>query len=239
MNMWRKSGTCAAAAVLATIGVVTPGASPAWAVCGPVDIVGLNTVIGGGERVDYDIDPGSCATSGYDVLVTGATAAFDITTTATNVSVEARKDMVTEHPQTINIAVKQPGLPIPDDAVTVTLPGKHLGPGAWLAFCVREGGEDPLPWLIRLVLTEVTSVDVRFTYAFEPGTAGFADFTPMGNGHGVVPAGGLSATIPVTLNVDQLAEGNEWFQLMITSISGATILDGGGSCRNEIAANRT
>lgn len=239
MNMWRKFGACAAAAVLVTVGVVIPGASPVWAVCGPVDIIGPSAVIDGGGSVDYDLDPGSCATSDYDILVTGAVAAFDVITTATHVSVEARKDMVTEHAQTITIAAWRPGLPTADDSVTVTLPGKPLVPGGRLMDCVREGGEDPLPELVRFVLTQVSLIDVRFTYAFEPGTAGFADFTPMGRGEGVVPAGQLSATIPVRLNVDQLSEGSEWFQLMITSISGAIIVDGGGSCRNEIAANRT
>lgn len=240
MNMWRKSGAgCTAVLVAVSTAAVLLGAAPASGVCGPVDILGRDTVIDEGASVDYDIEPGGCATSDYEVLVSGATTAFTIKVSATHVSVTARKDATTDHAQELSISVRRIRFPAPDDTVTVTLPGKLDPPIARLMFCVREGGEDPVPWPIILLLSHASLTDVPFSYAFEPGTAGWADFTPMGQGLGVVPAGSLNATIPVRLNVDQLVEGRESFQLNVTSIAGAIILDGGGSCRNEIAANRS
>lgn len=240
MNTWRKTGAGAAAVILAVTGVGAfdaPAAPAAAAGCGPVDIIGGDKEIELGGRADYDIDPAGCDTGEYSVDVSD-TEAFGISVTPTHVSVTARKE-VTDASATVTIKVKRLLFDTFDDAVVVSLLGGDPPPRAWVTLCVRDSGEDPRPQRAWIRLSRVTPVDVQFGYSFKSGTASAADFTPLGQGYGVVPAGSHSAPIPFLLNVDQLVEGRESFLLMITSISGASILDGGGSCRNEIVANGT
>lgn len=81
-------------------------------------------------------------------------------------------------------------------------------------------------------LNAVSSTDVVFFYFIGGGTATKSiDYTVTNDLDTVtIPAGELSVTVGVTIFADAASEGDETFNITITLLSGATLIDGIGVC---------
>ena len=105
-----------------------------------------------------------------------------------------------------------------DDPLPVNLPT------VWISDA--QDYEDALLIEFRLELSEASSVPVTVTVEMEEGTATYGgDFLGIDATHTIAP-GETRKTIYVSLRTDSWPEGDETFQIVLTSATGATIADG-------------
>src|SRR4029079_619140 len=94
---------------------------------------------------------------------------------------------------------------------------------------VAEGNSGTKVLTFTASRTQVASTIVTFNAATQSGTAAvgtdFVGFAPTGFS---IQAGELSAPVSVTINGDTTIEPNETLKLNLSSVNGATLLDGQG-----------
>jgi hypothetical protein len=234
MKVHPKLSITAMAAMVASIGWVTPAVSAPGSACS-VGIAESTVLLVEGESATIGLGSGACALTEDDIEVTGAKEDFTVSLSGVSVAVEALMDTKAEPDESIVVQVTYAGVV---DSVTVTIQAQAAAPIIQVTLCERETGEDPMPWPLVVVLSHATPRPVQFTYGIFSGTAeARGDFTDLGNGTGQIAPGSFHTTIPVGIHTDQVIEGRESFTISILSASGATIA--AGRCEVAIAANRT
>jgi serine protease len=95
---------------------------------------------------------------------------------------------------------------------------------------VLEGNSGTSPLNFVVSLSWPTNMPV--TFMVSTGSGGSAtpgnDFTAIAQAQYIIPAGGQSLTIPVSINGDTTNEGNEAFGFSLSAPTGATLADGYG-----------
>jgi subtilisin family serine protease len=94
---------------------------------------------------------------------------------------------------------------------------------------VAEGNAGTRQMTFTVSLTQATNAAVGFSASTQGGTAtngvDFVGFPPTAFS---IPAGQLSKVVNVTINGDTAVEANETFQVFLSSVTGAALVDGAG-----------
>jgi hypothetical protein len=98
----------------------------------------------------------------------------------------------------------------------------------------REGNFGTTEVDFVVTLSKVSGRDTHVDYFTKDGTAKNASDYTAGSGMVTIPAGAKTAKIPVWVNGDTKYEGDETFQVVLTSPDGATIPNGKGKATGTI-----
>jgi serine protease len=174
------------------------------------------------------------AAAGIDFVSFGGPQPFSIPAgqLSTVVSVTINGDTTIEPNETLKVNLSSAvgatlldgqgvGTIINDDS---TIPGLRINDAS-----VTEGDSGTKVLTFTATLTAAAANTVTFNAATQSGTAAvgsdFVGFAPTGFN---IPAGQLTTPVSVTINGDTTIEPNETFKLNLSSVSGATLLDGQG-----------
>ncbi|ANG62534.1 hypothetical protein A8C75_08570 [Marinobacterium aestuarii] len=134
--------------------------------------------------------------------------------------------LLTDAEPVVSVIIKEPEPPVggePPDVPTPDFPIVVSGSGA----LVLEGTNGGEPRVITFLLTldKAYDQDVTVTYELRPGTASYPDdwFDGQLINVVVIPAGETVFEVPVSIVMDHLDEGNETFEIILLSASGANL----------------
>jgi Ca2+-binding RTX toxin-like protein len=187
---------------------------------------------------DVDTVAGGTLTLGEDDYnaIAGGIATFDAGATTTTINVTLNGDEVFEGDETFTVDLSNPvGAALGGDSVaTVTIIDDEALPGvsiAGLSITESDAVDDPIATLtLQLTGASQTVVEVNFNttdVTAEAGgvlTLGADDYDAIAGGLVTFAPGSTTATIDVTLNGDEVFEGDETFTVDLLTPSGATLV---------------
>ena len=186
--------------------------------------------------VDYTTENDS-ATSGSDYTATSGTLTFPIGTTSLPIDVVVASDLVYEGNEEYKVTLSNPsvGLEFAAGATSISAEGTIVDNESVPTLSiddqsVPEGNAGATPALTFTVsLSGLSQSDVTVQYATSDGSgvAG-TDYTAVAATELTIPAGQTSNTLTVNAIGNDIADGNKTFNVLLTSPSGATVLDGTG-----------
>lgn len=197
--------------------------------------VRLSAPAAGEVAVQY-ATAGSTATSGRDFTAKTGTLTVAAGQLSRTVAVSVRSDTADEAHEAFGVRLS--GLTGPatiadaeglvtvlddDPGMTSSTPNLRVGD-----LRLTEGHHGSTAGRLTVRLSAPRTTAVSATYRLIAGTAGPADFTAT-TGTVTIPAGAAAATIPVTVRGDALDEPTETFTATLSSPSGATLGDAGGT----------
>lgn len=216
--------TCGVALSLVTASVAV--ASPAHAAC-TVYLEEAGFTLTEGARGYLTVHRDQCQAGDYEIRWSpNPTWDFDVTVLPSGATVQV--DAVNDGPlpettDDLVVEVRQGGQVV--DTATVTIPGA-MGPyPAIVTACDVKGRELVLVVDLRVWWGQATQ-DIEYSYELIDGTAKAGqDYTPVVGGTGVIKLGQPAGHIPIEIYADGLIEGDEYFLLRLTSVSGAVVAD--------------
>jgi aryl-phospho-beta-D-glucosidase BglC (GH1 family) len=168
------------------------------------------------------------ATAGSDFLAGSGTLSFAAGETSKTIAVTITGDTAVEADETLTLLLgTASAATIADGTGTGTILNDDVPPSLSIADAqVTEGASGTKQMLFTVTLSRAAASAVSVAYATEAGTAqAGTDFTAT-SGTLSFAAGEISKTIAVTILGDAAVEADERFSLVLSSPSGATILDG-------------
>jgi aryl-phospho-beta-D-glucosidase BglC (GH1 family) len=168
------------------------------------------------------------ATAGSDFLAGSGTLSFAAGETSKTIAVTILGDTAVEADESLTLRLgTASGATIADGTGTGTILNDDVPPSLSIGDAqVTEGASGTKQMLFTVTLSRAAASAVSVAYATEAGTAqAGTDFTAT-SGTLSFAAGETSKTIAVTILGDAAVEADERFSLMLSSPSGATILDG-------------
>ena len=187
-----------------------------------VTILRTGTSLAGNVSVAYTTGNGS-ALSGLDYTATTGTVTFGAGQTSRTVSIPVLNDTLVEGNETFTFTLSGPSggasLGTPDTAL-VTIKSEDAGGLVKFSAAAYRFTEGAGNVSVTVVRTGGTASDVTVDYTVTGGTAAAgADFAAL-SGTLTFAAKQTTATIPVTILQDPLAEGNESFTLTLGNPQG-------------------
>ena len=175
------------------------------------------------------------ATAGSDFVAKTGTATFSAGQTSTTVTVVVNGDRVAEPDEAFSLDLSDASGALIDDyhavgTITNDEPYVSVSGGS-----VTEGnsGTQLLPFTITLSQASDVAVTVNYATADGSATAG-TDYVAR-SGSVTFAAGETSKTVNVTVNGDRLAEGDEYFHLLLGTVTNAGV--GTGQALGSITDN--
>ena len=183
--------------------------------------------------VEFTTVDGSGSAPG-DYQARSGTLSLAAGSTGATVKVVVVGDGVDETNETFNVALSRPvgalladgagtGTVLDDDPAAVT--GKRLAIGD---VAVHEGDAGARVAAFTVSLSKASTTTVTVNFATLKGTAKGADYTAT-SGTLRFAAGATSMNVKVQIAADTLSEGSETFAVILSSASGATVVDATGT----------
>ncbi|MFT3807111.1 Calx-beta domain-containing protein [Arenimonas sp.] len=183
--------------------------------------------------VTYDVaTSNSTATAGSDYVATsliGQTIAAGATSKTFSVPING--DTVGEADEVFQAALSNVVGAFVGDAVgsaTITNDDAGSGPGMSIAdISVVEGNDGGKFAFFNVTLAEPSTDDVWFSLASSDGTAtAGSDYNAVNVSSQMISRGNTSASVLVIINGDTVAEANETFNVTLSQVVNATVVDG-------------
>jgi hypothetical protein len=187
----------------------------------------LSTVSPLDVRATVTTVPGS-ATAGEDYVALDSVVTIPAGETAAEVAVTVMDDDVPETNEVVFLSVTAPENAVIDDGV---ITGTIVDDDGEIVFASDiTAAESDGTATFELTLTQATAADVRVVVATAAGSAQPGlDFVAIDETV-TIPAGEITATLPVTLVDDEVPELSESFELRLVSAEGASLVDDTALC---------
>ena len=188
-------------------------------------VVQLSRAAPGTVTVDYALSGGT-ATAGIDFTFTPGTLTFPAGTLTQTLFLPVADDPADEEDETMRVAFANPAGAQLGGPTTATLTIVDDDPAPTISFTspTVSADESDGTALLPVSLNTASGLDVTVSYAANGGTAtgGGVDYA-LAPGTLTIPAGQLSATIPVTVVEDTAVEGNESAGVLLQNPTNAVL----------------
>jgi len=188
--------------------------------------VELSRAAAGPVTVDYAVTGGTAA-AGTDFSLAPGTLTFPAGSLTQSFSIPIADDTLDEDDETIRVTLSNvSGAQIGGPATaTLTIADNDAAPLVAFASSVQSADESDGTADLQVVLSAASGRDVTVNYTVAPGgtaSGSGVDYAFSGSTL-TIPAGQTTASIPVTIVDDTLAEGNEQVSFVLSSPVNATL----------------
>lgn len=189
-------------------------------------VVELSRAAAGQVTVDYAVTGGT-ATAGTDFSLAAGTLTFPAGSLTQSFSIPIADDSLDEDDETVRVALSNAsGAQVGGPATaTLTIADNDAAPNIAFATSTQGADESDGTANLQVVLSAASGRDVTATYSVAPGgtaSGSGVDYSISGSTVSI-PAGQTTASIPVTIVDDALAEGNEQFSVVLSSPANAAL----------------
>ncbi len=188
--------------------------------------VTLSASFVGTVTVDYALVPGS-ASAGSDYVDASGTVTFNPGVTSQTIAVDVLGDDVFESDETFSVVLSNPGnAQLADDTGVGTIQNDDAQPGVSIAdVTMAEGNSGNSTWAFSVTLSNASSSDVTVSFQTASGSATAGEDFIATSGDLTVAAGALNGAVNVDVIGDLMIEGDETFDVNLSSPVNATLSD--------------
>ena len=185
--------------------------------------------------VEYASADGTATIADNDYLSASNTLVFDIGETEKPIPITVNGDTNIEDDETFLVNLSNAsGATIADaQGQGIIINDDNPAPTFYLSIdntSIIEGDEGTTDVTFVVTLSETSENEITVDYTTADGSAVAGEDYLATSGTLPIPAGNLTAEIPVTIYGDIVDESNEVFYMNLTNAGGATIEDGQGEC---------
>ena len=184
-----------------------------------------------GKRITVDLATSDgTATAGADYQTTTGTLTFDAGTTTATAHVQVENDGIAESDETFQVTLSMPVDVTVASAADGSATGTIEDTGTIPRFAVADAqGVEDVAGSLGFVVTleQAGAADAAVDYATRDGTATAGTDYEQTMGTLTIPAGEMTGTIDIDVEVDSVPEDEETFSLVLTGSGDAVVLGSG------------